>query len=277
MQSILVPTDFSDNALPAMRMAISLADKADLRLIFLHVADPIKPGDAEAKIAQIAKAKLTETVEELYADMQLPFFPEKVEFEVRISFLIHESIIEASNGQADLIIMGTRGASGVKRVLMGSNAVGVIEKSNCPVLTIPVGYEVKPVRTVAYASDLVKIEEEMPQIISFARVFEAQVDVFHVFPVHPHEIDIEHLDNHLFLENLKTVYHYEKINLHFVNTGKENRLAEGIEIYIKCYKPDVVATVMKKRGWLDKILDSSKTEELVFQSKIPLLALKSHK
>jgi nucleotide-binding universal stress UspA family protein len=274
MHTLLIPTDFSENAIPAMKMAIALTQKADINLIFLHIADPVKPGDAEVKIAQIAKAKMVEIVETLYKEAGFTFSPEKVSFEVSISFLIHETIAARADKQADMIIMGTHGASGVSRVLMGSNAVGVIEKSSVPVLTVPVGYHYKDIRSIAYASDLLKMKEEMPHIVGFAKIFQANIDIFHVFPVYPQEIEIEKIDNIDFVEKLKKDYNYNLISLHFVNTGKENRITEGIEIYIKCYKPDIVATVMKKRGWLDKMLDSSKTEELVFEAKIPLLALK---
>ncbi|MBC8112100.1 MAG: universal stress protein [Verrucomicrobia bacterium] len=276
MKTILVPTDFSENAIPAMKTAILAAQKADLLLVFLHITDVLNNQEDKHKVFSLAESKLKDVVYQLYGILNLLPDDTKHKYLIMSSFLIHETIAQtAEEHKIDLVMMGTHGSTGLERVLLGSNTVGTIEKSACPVLAIPTGYDFKGFRKLGYATDLVKLDKEMAQIVDFAKIFGAAIEIFHIFPVYPQNVEIDKIDNHAFTENLQQTFNYPHINLHFVHTAKENETAAGVELFIKCYKPDVVAMFMRERSWFDKIFDHSKTEALVFHATIPLLALKS--
>jgi hypothetical protein len=73
---------------------------------------------------------------------------------VKIGDPIDEIIDAAQKCKSQLIVMGTHGASGLKRILFGSNTSNVISKSNIPVLAIPQRYRFKKINSIVYATDL---------------------------------------------------------------------------------------------------------------------------
>lgn len=142
IQRILVPTDFSDCALPAVRYAAELADKFAAELILLHVVpdavlalpDAVMPTPAPVADLQA----LTDAGQQGLANL---IAAEKLESrhpraEVRIGSPAAEIVAAASDLHADLVCVGTHGRGGLARVILGSVAELVVRQSPCPVLTV---------------------------------------------------------------------------------------------------------------------------------------------
>jgi universal stress protein A len=142
IRRILVPTDFSDCALPAVRYAAELADKFAAELILLHVVpdsvlalpDAVMP--TPAPMADLNA--LTDAGKEGLANL---IAAEKLESrhprpEVRIGSPAQEIIAAAKDLHADLVCIGTHGRGGITRVLLGSVAEHVLRQAPCPVLTV---------------------------------------------------------------------------------------------------------------------------------------------
>ena len=141
IKRILVPIDFSDCSMAALRYAASLAKQLDASLILLHVIDSlvaplemeyvhlnIKDFNAERekhakdKLAALARSEI---------DPTLPTVP----------VLRHgppwEQIKDtARERKADLIIVGTHGHTGLKHLVLGSTAEKVVRLAGCPVLVV---------------------------------------------------------------------------------------------------------------------------------------------
>jgi universal stress protein A len=142
IRRILVPTDFSDCALPAVRYAAELADKFSAELILLHVIpdtvlalpDAVMP--TPAPMADLNA--LTDAGKQGLANL---IKAEKLESrhprpEVRIGSPTAEIIAAAKELHADLVCIGTHGREGISRVLLGSVAEHVLRQAPCPVLTV---------------------------------------------------------------------------------------------------------------------------------------------
>ncbi|WP_064196607.1 MULTISPECIES: universal stress protein [Emticicia] len=162
IENILFPTDFSENASNALRVAVSVAKLHNSHLHLLHVTIPqyvsmigeIPFGttyDAWTDLEKINKQNLEDLAKSLRKKH-------------RISITIHTKIgyvadtIEKTTHQQDidLIIMGTHGSSLFKDLLIGSNTYQTIKNAVCPVLTIPAEFKTNeffnvlfPVRNVA--------------------------------------------------------------------------------------------------------------------------------
>ncbi|TAL60147.1 MAG: universal stress protein, partial [Bacteroidetes bacterium] len=132
MKTILVPTDFSKDASNAVRYATAIAKKEKAKIILLHAFHftYISP-DVPAQFA-------AETIEAMKADSEHKLkliSSEIVKSKIECEYLNNEGftldvILKAIEKQKpDLVIMGTKGASGIKEVLIGSNTAKVIEKS----------------------------------------------------------------------------------------------------------------------------------------------------
>ena len=127
MKTILAPTDFSETSRNAISFAAELSKRASARLFIMNVL-PKEEDEAEAK------NKLT-TIE---SDLKKSF---GADLRCESSFA-HGDFTDTLNKviavqQPDLIVMGTKGASGLKRILIGSNTVKVIANTTMPVLVIP--------------------------------------------------------------------------------------------------------------------------------------------
>lgn len=135
IQTILVPTDFSEIAEKALHVARALARDHRAKLVLMSAPLPPPPA-AEVYVPVGDFAGLTEE-----ARRQLTSLAKTVtELPVETRVLVGSpgsAIVELANDcQADLIVMGTHGRSGLSRVLLGSVAEYVLRHAPCPVLTI---------------------------------------------------------------------------------------------------------------------------------------------
>ena len=140
VRRILVPIDFSDNAAPVLEWSAHLAEEHGSALILLHAYHlPVEfqqmegaylPPDFWSNVKAEAEQNL-----QRFADQLL----EKglaVEVVVREGYpaTVIEEEVERQN--ADLVVIGTRGHTGLKHLLLGSVAERVVQKAPCPVLAV---------------------------------------------------------------------------------------------------------------------------------------------
>jgi nucleotide-binding universal stress UspA family protein len=141
IKTILFPTDFSQGARAAMDHAISLAKDYRSKLIILYVIQDISI--AEWYIPSSLSAT------DLMEDMQKSAWNEMDKWVAEVSQTAKdvekmvvrgvpfvEIIKTAKEKQADLIVIGTHGRTGIDHMLFGSTAEKVVRKAACPVLTV---------------------------------------------------------------------------------------------------------------------------------------------
>jgi len=134
IHTILHPTDFSEPSEFAFRLACSLARDYRAKLIVLHVVH--LPVAVYGEGAVVANSP--EYDEELRASLQRIEAPPGIELVHRLEEGVpaEEIVTVAGIVAADLIVMGTHGRRGLKRLLMGSVAEQVLRQAACPVLTV---------------------------------------------------------------------------------------------------------------------------------------------
>ena len=143
LKRILLATDLSPASEPALRCAAALAIRMDAGLVLLHVVSE-KELDGLAKAHQprhpvdLIYSELQEAVREQYRRA----VPDEVRRFLHAEVLVvpgvpSEEIIRIAAAEGtDLIITGTHGRTGLRRILMGSVAEGVLRGAPCPVLTV---------------------------------------------------------------------------------------------------------------------------------------------
>jgi len=281
MKTIIIPTDFSENASVAVNLALQINQEAACRFVFVNVSQPeiaVKLTDEQHIQAldayKIAKEKeLKEYIEKLGVTASSK---REITSTVIISPLVSESICEiAKEQEADLVIMGTKGAGGMKKVLFGSNTSNIIQNSEVPVIAVPASYQNTDIEHIALATDLVNPEVKIQKVMELAHIFDAQLQLVHVYPNYPEMVKLETFNNQKFLEELKDKLAYKRIELHFQHTNTENDIHGGLKEFARVYKPDMIVMFTHKRSFWDKIFDGSKTEEVVYSTNIPLLAIKA--
>lgn len=265
MKKILIPTDLTDCTRNTLKYAISLSVKSNTKLIFYHAITA-----KEQNINDFA----FNYVKDIFKELHLNYEKAKTEFIIENIHFSNDQIkgvIEKYN--IDLVIMGAS-HEGLKTTFFGSHVSELINEVNCPVLSIPHGYTEINIDRIGYATELDDLSERVKEIVPFAKLFDASIEAFHVYPVFPQTIDIEKYDVKNTLSKLHKENKYDKINLHFIKTPFDNEPVTGIREFIKSYKPDMLVMCHKPRGLFDKLLlDSGVTPAIVKASSIPILAL----
>jgi nucleotide-binding universal stress UspA family protein len=143
IRKILVPVDGSEYSLNAAKYAIKIAKDENAQLICIHIITPRIPYGYSTSIPTTDKstADIKDKVEywfdivrQLAKNAGLPDVKTDALVDVKS---VSESILKYSvNEDIDLIVIGTKGRTGLRRILMGSVANGVIQHAHCPVLLV---------------------------------------------------------------------------------------------------------------------------------------------
>ena len=137
IRKVLVPLDFSDPSLQALQYARRFAAPSQAELILLYVIEPVAyPAELgvvinlDADLAERALGELEKLRQQYLSD-----YP-ATRCLVRSGVADAEIVNTAAEEQADLIVIGTHGFSGLKHLLLGSTAERVVRDAPCPVLTV---------------------------------------------------------------------------------------------------------------------------------------------
>lgn len=276
MKKIICPVDFSENSLDAARFALRFATIADSEIKFLYVSSVLIPTgginygievESPAYHLRLRTEELDEQIDALYKEAELTRDPAKVVCQaVDYASVVHGIVETADKNRADLIIMGTKGAAGLKRIFMGSVTTAVLEEAKCPVLAIPADFHARYVEKVAMATEIANVEKEVAPAVEFARIFDARLDIFHISTRQP--------DDDKLVTDLKQATGYDKITYTEVIPEIEGDVNEGLHTYVKEHNPDVLVMFYTRRNWFEKLLFGSRTKNVVFQADTAVLSIK---
>lgn len=141
--NLLVPIDFSDHALSALRLAIDVARSGGARITLLHVGVVPHVYSSELGLGGAIGPLFTEMSEQVAREQRHRLekvareeIPEGVNYEIvlREGFPPEEVLAQVQQGEHDLVVMGTHGRTGLGRVFLGSVAERVVRECPVPVL-----------------------------------------------------------------------------------------------------------------------------------------------
>lgn len=193
---ILAPTDFSRDAEVACRLAARLAMRAEADLVLFHAfpgAEMVRQVGSTMERTQVAV--LNDVREELrgWYEMVVPAEVRrflKVEFKVKVGEPTPEIALAAKRSRADLILMATKGRTGIAHLLVGSVTESVLRTVSIPVLALRLGQGDRPltkVQRILWPTDLSPVSERAWRYaVTLADVMAAEVILLHV--VNPAEL-----------------------------------------------------------------------------------------
>lgn len=273
MKKILVTTDFSAASKSAIRFAIRWATQQKLQLVFVNVHHILKPTawsrDVLTKYVKNelkeTNAKLKEFIAGVYAEMNIE--PASITTKVFEGMDADVSILYHADKDSgyDCICISTRGAGKLKKIL-GTNTGNLITKSDIPVMAVPAEYKARDISTIMYATDMNDVKDEAAKVVAFAKPLNAKIEMVHFAWPNEFLFKEEMLDDS-FTKQLDYAieFHYEK-------NDALHSLIERLEEKIKQNKPSVVVMFTnRQRTFFQKLFLSSKSEELSFKTKVPLL------
>ncbi len=187
---ILVPTDFSRDAEVACRLAAQLAMRAETDIVLFHAlpgAEMVRQvgrtmGKTQVAVLNDVREELRQWFEAVVPAEVRRFL--EVEFTVKVSEPTPGIALAAKRSRADLILMATKGRTGIAHLLMGSVTEAVLRSVPIPVLALRLGQRDRPlakVQRILWATDLSPVSEgAWYYALTLADVLAAEVVLLHV-------------------------------------------------------------------------------------------------
>src|SRR5690606_16228359 len=150
--------DFSATAIDAYRTALDIAAMSGGKIVLLHVIELPVINDPVLMPVKIFEQDYLRDLGENAStqfDKLISKYTSGAEVQKHIAFgaPYHQILAYASKHDADLIVMGSHGASGLRELLVGSNAEKIVRHANIPVLVIK-KYNKAPIRNIVYPNTL---------------------------------------------------------------------------------------------------------------------------
>ena len=184
---ILIPTDFSENAWSAALYAVKLYGNEPCTFYFLHAWTFVNTGSRTYispsyidKLQDTAKGQLTALKERAISESTNSAHEFKTIFTT--DSLIDSLIFAIGKQKIDLLVMGTKGATGAKEFLLGSNSVSVINKVKlCPVMLVPDHYEFVIPSSIGFPTDFNRLYgEELLAIKKLATLHNSAINILNI-------------------------------------------------------------------------------------------------
>ncbi|MGB3143962.1 MAG: universal stress protein [Maribacter sp.] len=277
MKNILIPTDFSENAWNALVYGISFFKKTPCVFHIVHVSSMGTNATGEF-IMYSSPEILTQTIlkesdEKLLKLLQkIEKLPLNTRHEFKTlslyGFLTDHLRKEVKEKGIDLIIMGTKGSSGLKAVSIGSNTGNVITKVPCTVLAVPEEATYQRPREIGFPSDFQTMYSShiLDTVKAILLTKEATLKFLYVSPKGEKMTDLQ-------LNNKKVLIDYFKEiepTFHKV-TGK--KIDEAIECFTESRELDMLVMVAKNLNFLERILFKPTVEKISYHTNIPFLVI----
>lgn len=271
MKTILVATDFSKCADNALVYAFEIARRANARIVLYHVVFPnqgVENNVYEAfwiddYMKQREKA-LNHLIQKLHRNPD--YKKVQIDIAITIGFPVPEIRRFAEEIKADLIVLGTTGATGLAGVMVGSTSGSILSKTRTPVLIVPPKRIFRKDTNVAFATDFhVKLGSHALDLMSsLLRMQNAYLKILHVLPkagMQPDKTREASLTEKL--EGIPHDFHY----LH------DQDLTQGVRNFVESTDATMLVTVSHEHSLLHRLFFESNTRKLAHKVKVPVLVL----
>ncbi len=274
MKRILVPVDFSKQANCAVRVAAYIASKSGAEIFLLHMlnfpsneADVNAHGDASSPAKVLYLKKVHEKFKEILKMKSLDGIKvsEEVRFHKTFSGIIHYS----KEFKANLVIMGSSGATGLKEMFIGSNTEKVVRNSEIPVLVVKEGVGEFEMNKFVFASNFLdEVKPSFGRFLKFIAKFNGEVHMLFVNTVHNFEPTTK---TNKRLQEFVAEFDLPK---HTINIYNDTSIEKGILNFSKENNIDVIALNTHQRSGLSSMFNESISEDLVNHALKPVVTFK---
>jgi nucleotide-binding universal stress UspA family protein len=265
MKNILVPVDFSDNSKNALEYAMILARGLDRKITLLHTTQPKPSGiavqDPGAKLQVWCRA-----ITQAEPGFECSLICTKGKLTDEIDRLVRTNI-------AELVVMGTTGAAGLKKTFAGSTTFSVIEGVNCPVVAVPESYVFDSISRITFATDY--HDSDVPSLRFLTRLagkMDAYIDVVHVAN---EDRKLRHEEDLLeyFKEQVQKSIQYERMSFHLL---EGDDVVKELKDFMTEQKSDLLALSAEERFLKGALFNQGITKEMVCTLNVPLFTFRAY-
>lgn len=278
MKKIIIPTDFSKNAWNTLIYAIKLYENTPCEFYLLNAydLDPVqllttvssqRIGHFYGMLKKDSEHGLEIIIEEIQKyksnlDHTFKTISKRGSLVSVINELVDQSLF-------DILVIGTKGATGAKEIFLGSNTQNVIKNVDCcPILVIPEDFSFQKISEIAFATDFERLyhKAEVEPILEFAKKHDATIRMIHIYD----EPKLDTVQQY----NSSTLEHYFKhVKYEFHVIPDFSTIENAIQAFMEELEIDILMMIYYKHSFLERILKEPVIKKMTFHTNIPFLVI----
>ncbi len=277
MKKILVPCDFSDSAIQAFKFAVEIANQSNGEINLLHVIEiPVMHDSVMMPTMSLEETYLKEM--KVRADKDFEKMKSKwAKDGPKVNTFVQYGAPTASisrfveEKKIDLVVMGTKGASGLKEFFVGSNTEKVVRWSPVPVITIKKSVKASSIKNIVFPSTLHDDEEDLTmKVKAVQNFFKAKLHILYVNTPANFRTDVE---NHQKLNAFAKRFMLKDYTLNVFNDLSEEL---GVGNFVNEVKGDMIVMGTHGRKGLNHLMSGSIAEDVVNHFDCPIWTWKTN-
>lgn len=278
MKNILLPTDFSENAYNALEYAVQLFKDEDCTFHLLNTFTPaaynvatLADSYSTMMIEEITRKNSESGLNEIENKLKEKFNNPKHIFEKHAALNLFVSEVRAMvrERDIDLIVMGTKGATGAKEIFLGTNTMYTIKKANCAVIAVPENFSFEPPKEVLFPTDFKfsMKNKYLPLLRSLCTQHIARLNILNIYYGEPFTPAQEKIKDEL--------DSYFKNSAHIFHITEHVDVVGAVEEFQIKYKINLLVMVHNKHAFFENILFKPVIKQLVFHTSVPFMVIPS--
>ncbi len=266
--NILLPTDFSENSRNAVAYALQFLKDTPCTFHLLYVSPPT------FEVLSYGHQTMPESIKEKFEDLLGWINTLKVnvhhEFSIcyKVNYFIEAIREKVSEKNIDLILMGTKGATNQKEIILGKNTSDVVMKVKCPTLAISENAVFHPHKEILFPTDYrIRYSAKMLQSLkNITRLSKTSIKILELFASEK-EPGKEQITNREALKNSLIP------ELHETQTYYSNKDSDPKQLFRNNRNVDMIVMAAKNLNLCQKLLKDHNNHQIPFIRKLPLLIL----
>jgi nucleotide-binding universal stress UspA family protein len=268
MKTLIVPTDFSPASVNAMKYAVDMALTIDAGILLCNAYDiplsytdvPVPPITID-EVKRLSEGRLQElknSIIRMSAGKITVFTEARLDSPVKALEELCDSV------KPFAVVMGSHGATGIERLLMGSTSLSAIRRLKCPVIVVPPGTSFKNIKKIGLACDFKDVAESIPfeYIKNMVHEFNGELHIIHIGETDP-ESPINAAWIETMLDDIKPYYHFIK----------SEDIVDGINDFAEANDLDLVTVIPKDHRFAENLFHKSNSKGLIRHSHIPIVSI----
>ena len=276
MKKVILPTDFSYNAYNAISYAMNLLKDEEATFYLMNTYTPAiyqteyllhSPG--QIGLGDIYQSESINQLEELQKQLQKEFKNPKHTIITHSAFniLVDEVASMVANENADMVIMGTQGATGAKEIFLGTHTVHVIKKATCPVIAIPADFEFETPKEILFPTDfeVEYSEEQLTALLDLAELHKSRIQVIHISSGY----DLTEFQN----QNKAKLEQILEKTPNLFHDLPSQEIITGINNFQLKNKMNMLAMIQNKHTFLESLFIEPVIKKIGFHVSIPFMVI----
>jgi len=276
MQHILIPTDFSRNAWNATVYALHFFKKEKVTFHFLHIDIFLQVNKNENlyhagltiknEISEAIKADMDEWISKVFtsypnANHNFRQYIQQGPFVESIRDYIAEKDIQ-------FMVMGTKGASGLQQMTVGSKTGAVITRVKCPILVIPEDATFKKPINIGFPTDFNMLYKQkiINTLLDISKVYQSSIKVLRVAQTQKPLDNFQNNNRDILKQQFSEVPH----SFHVI---EDPHLENALQAFVNTMNIDIIAMIGKNLNFFQRLLFRPQVAQISYHMKIPFLVL----